>query len=93
MASVVTNSEADILSRVIDPDEPCLSREAAECILQLGFPREDVERMNTLAERARAGILTPEERELADRYERVGHFLSLLKSKARLSLKHATHAS
>jgi hypothetical protein len=42
--------------------------------------------MDELAEKARQGSLSPEERAEADSYERVGHFVSLLKSKARRSL-------
>ena len=45
--------------------------------------------MEQLAEKAREGTLTSEEQAEIDCYERVGHFLSLLRSKARISLKHA----
>ena len=39
--------------------------------------------MHELAEKARAGTLTVEEHVEMDNYERVGHLLSLMKSKAR----------
>ena len=55
-------------------------------ILALDFPKEDRVRMNDLAESARSGTLTAEEQLELDAYERVGHFLSLLKAKARISL-------
>jgi uncharacterized protein YnzC (UPF0291/DUF896 family) len=61
----------------------------AEMILAFTFPNEDRERMNQLAQKAREGTLTGEEQAEIDAYERVGHFLSLLQSKARISLKHA----
>jgi hypothetical protein len=76
-----------ILDRLIDPQRPTLSRDAAESILRLEFKQEDPDRMNQLAEKAREGTLTPDERSEIENYERVGHFLSLMKSKARASLK------
>ena len=42
--------------------------------------------MNPLAARAGDGELTDDEQREIDAYERVGHFLSLLKSKARVWL-------
>ena len=81
--------EAEILTRVISPDDPSLKRKVAEAILTMGFKPADQQRMNDLAEKARGGILSPAERAEADSYERVGHFVSLLKSKARRSLASA----
>jgi hypothetical protein len=49
--------------------------------------------MNQLAQKARDGTLTAEEQVEIDCYERVGHFLSLLRSKARLSLQQANVSS
>ena len=43
--------------------------------------------MQLLSEKAEAGTLTRSERAQAENYERIGHFLSTLKSKARSSLK------
>ena len=79
-------NEAEILSRVIAPEEPTLPPETARIILTFDFKKEDRERMDMLAEKARAGALTAEEQSEIDCYERVGHFLSLLRSKARISL-------
>ena len=59
----------------------------ARAILSLRFQHDDLDRMNQLAEGARQGSLTDEKQAEVDSYERIGHFLSLLKSKARLSLK------
>ena len=67
--------EAQILTRVIAPEDSPLDRKAA-----------DKQRMDELAEKARQGTLSPDERTEAESYERVGHFISLLKSKARRSL-------
>lgn len=43
--------------------------------------------MRALAAKAREGLLTPEEEIEIDSFERVGHLLSTLKSKARKVLK------
>ncbi len=81
--------EAEILTRVIAPDDPVLEKKAAEAILALGFKAADRRRMDELAEKARQGTLNAEERAEADSYERIGHFVSLLKSKARRTLASA----
>ena len=86
MSTAATQSEADILSRIIAPGKATLPSQTAEMILALDFPKEDRVRMNDLAESARSGTLTAEEQLELDAYERVGHFLSLLKAKARISL-------
>ena len=78
--------EAEILTRVLSPDDPSLDRKAAETILAMGFKASDRRRIDELAEKARQGTLSADERAEADSYERVGHFVSLLKSKARRSL-------
>lgn len=87
MTAVTTINEAEILSRVIAPEQPTLPPDTAKIILTFDFGKEDRERMSQLAEKASAGTLTPEEQAEIDCYERVGHFLSLLKSKARISLQ------
>jgi hypothetical protein len=89
MNTDTTINEAEILSRVIAPEEPTLPADTAKIILTFDFRKEDRERMNDLAERAREGTLTAEEQAEIDCYERVGHFLSLLQSKARVSLRQA----
>jgi hypothetical protein len=73
-------SESSILSRVVVPK---LTPDAIESILSIEFPSDDVDRINALAEKARDGALTDEEREELDNFERVGLMLSILKSKAR----------
>ena len=82
-----TNAEVEILQRVIAPDEPTLEHDTATMLLGLDFPQEDRERMEWLADKARAGSLTAAEQVEIDSYERVGHFISLLRSKARTSLR------
>ena len=93
MSTAAANIEAEILSRIIAPGKPELPVNTAEMILALEFPREDRERLDQLAEKAREGTLTGEEQLEIDAYERVGSFLSLLRSKARISLKRARRES
>jgi hypothetical protein len=84
MSSTTTEaSEAALWARLLEPAESELSPEAARYILGLRFPESDVDRMRELADQARAGALSEPERVELDCYERVGHALSLMKSKAR----------
>jgi hypothetical protein len=43
--------------------------------------------MHELLDKAKAGTLTAADKEDAESYERVGHLLSILKAKARVSLQ------
>lgn len=81
------DSEAAILSRIIEPAKPELPAQVARLILQWEFSSDDCQRMRDLLVRAKAGKLTGTEKIEAANYERVGHLLSILKSKARTSLK------
>ena len=58
--------------------------------MHFGFSDRQRQRMHELAEKARSGELTDEERLEADGYERVSSLLGILQSKARLSLKQST---
>ena len=89
MATVTTDPDSDlaILSRLIRPKRHGLSASAARAILKIDFEASDRERMNVLAEKARSGTLTPQERAAIDNYERVGHLLDLIHAKARQSLR------
>jgi hypothetical protein len=88
-----TTIDAQILTRVIAPDEPTLSPEAARGILSLSFHDQDRKRMSELAEKARQGTLTDSEREEIEGFERISSLLGLLQSKARVSLKKTTSHS
>jgi hypothetical protein len=82
-------TDVAILSRVLQPDKPTLSPEAARALLTLEFGQEDRERMHQLALKAQEGRLTAQEEVELENYRRVGNLLSLMKSKARRSLKSA----
>jgi hypothetical protein len=86
-SAALETSEMAILRRVVDPDEPFRSVEAARAILGLRFSASDRTRMNRLAARNRHGKLKPEEEEALNNYIRVGQTLGILQSKARRSLK------
>lgn len=86
-ATHTNTSEVSILNRILRPDTPTFSPEAARDILSLDFDRADKERMRELSAKARAGALTAEEDAEAGKYELVGHLLNIMQSKARRSLK------
>jgi hypothetical protein len=90
MSSAMTEtSEMAILRRVVDPEQPLLSAEAARAILRLDFSAADRARMNQLAAKNREGKLTPTEEQELNSYIRVGQTLGILQSKARRSLRAA----
>lgn len=76
-----------IFRRIVDPDQPFLSAEAAQAILRLDFSPSDRDRMNDLASKNRQGYLTKEEEVELNNYIRVGQVLGVLQSKARRSLR------
>lgn len=80
-------TEAEIFSRLIDATNPTLTPEAATGILQLGYSEADHTRMSELAGKSSEGTLTSDERRELESYVFVGDVLSLLKSKARVSLR------
>jgi hypothetical protein len=90
---MATASEAEIFSRVIDPSNPTLTAEAARAILQLGYSEADHARTEELARKSNEGTLTPDERRELEGYVFVGDVLSMLKSKARLSLNRHSPAA
>lgn len=90
--STESTSETAIFERLVLPSEPGLSQEAARSLLSVGFSSEDTKRMHVLSERARQGTLTPDEQQEIDNYERVGHYLAILQSKARTALRDSTDA-
>ena len=80
-------SEVAIFGRVLESDQATLDVAAARAILNLDFKQSDKDRMRELLAKAKKGTLTADEQVAIDNYERVGHMLSLMKSKARRSLR------
>jgi hypothetical protein len=85
--------EADIFSRIIDPSNPTLIPQAAEGILSLSYSEADHARMADLAAKSNQGTLSAEELQELESYVFVGDVLSLMKSKARISLQRRTPAA
>jgi hypothetical protein len=80
-------SDVAILSRLLQPGAGTLSASVARAFLALSFPPADQMRMRELSAKAQDGTLTGTEQNEINNYERVGHILSVLKSKARRSLQ------
>lgn len=83
-------SEVAILGRVIMVPGSPLSPDTARSILALSFAPADIDRMQNLAQKARDGSLTDAEQVEIENFERAGHVLSLLKSRARMALASQT---
>ncbi len=84
--SVTSNTEAAILARLIQARDS-MSPDVAQYLLSFDFDAEDRERMEVLAERARAGNLTPAETAELDSYLHIGSLISIMQSKARRLLR------
>jgi len=80
------NTEAAILSRLIQFGQGELPREAAEYLLSIRFDDLDVARMNHLSDRAQRGMLTSDEQTELDSYIHVGNLIATIQSRARLAL-------
>ncbi len=82
-----SNTPTAILARLIVPEEPSLSPDAARSLLRSRFSEHDRQRMQELLAKAKDATLSVEEAQEAEAYDHIGHLLALLQSKARLSLK------
>jgi hypothetical protein len=82
-------TDAAIVGRLMMPDRSDFSPEVAREILSIQLSPEDQSHMRELSGKAQEGTLTADEQEEVESYRRVGYWLGVLWSKARLSLKHA----
>jgi hypothetical protein len=80
-------ARSEILKQIIEPGKGDLSPELARYVLSLGFTNQLQERYRKLSDRAQSGKLTPLEESELDEYLSTDAFISILKSKARVSLK------
>lgn len=85
----IPSNEAAIVGRLMKPDRGDFSPEAAQELLSLRFGDDDQAQMRELSLKAQEGTLTASEQEEVENYRRVGYWLGILWSRARLSLKHA----
>lgn len=83
----IPNTEALILSRLLDLRAPGLTPAAAEFLLTIQFPGEDVARMNKLSDLAPEGALTTDQQSELDSYINVSNLLALMQSRARRLLR------
>src|SRR5688572_26147731 len=81
-----SQSEVEILARVLGNGDNRLPSAIARYILLLGFSESDKGRMHELAVRNQNDALSPVEREELMGYSKAGTVLGILKSKARRSL-------
>lgn len=79
--------EAAIWSRLLGPENTSMSSDVARTIVRIDFPESDKKRMRQLADKARKGTLTPDEQDEIDSYGRIGSFISIMKSRARVALQ------
>jgi hypothetical protein len=92
MATDIITTDAQILTTIISPQQADLDPAVANSLLGLQFSSTQNDRMRALVEKGNRGELTEVETlELAS-YRRVGNFLSIMQSKARLSLKHSSNS-
>lgn len=81
------SSEVAIFGRMLDANRSALTLATARNILEFGFAEDDQQRMQVLSAQAKQGSLSAIEQEEMNNYEKVGHMLSLMKSRARRLLK------
>lgn len=87
MANTSTITEADILSKVVAPNQPGISPEFARAIRDLHFTEKANKQIQKLLGKNNKGTINESERAVLDKYLRVGQFLDLMQAKARLSLE------
>jgi hypothetical protein len=83
----LTPQQAVLLARLVVPVRPDISPEVARYLSQLHFDEIDLQQMNELAAKSRAGTLTEKEQQVLDDYEQVGLILERIKSEARQHLR------
>ena len=82
-----------VLERVIQPENGDLSPELARQVLRFDFPPSDHARYEDLSTRANEGKLTEMERVELEEYLDVNDLLTVLKAKAKASLRSRRHAA
>jgi hypothetical protein len=88
-ATIGEINELTVLGRVINPASAFLSRDGAESILTLKLSEADRQRMHELAALAREGVLTDALLREVEVYSRISSLLTMLHSKARITLRNA----
>jgi hypothetical protein len=89
---MVTDTESDILQRILEAESDSLTPEAARYVLTLQFRPHDHRRIEELAAKSNEGTLAPRERDELERFNRVRLLLVRLKSMARRVLNETDKA-
>jgi hypothetical protein len=87
MTNMTVNTEHELMQRLVDPERCGWSNQAAQAVLQLHFSSEDRVRASDLADRANQGLLSEADQREMESYLRLGTFIDLMQSKARLFLR------
>ena len=80
-------NQVEVLARSIDRAGTKMAPEVARFFMDLQLSDEDRRTLETLAEKARLGTLTPAEQADLDEYRRVGRLVELMKVKAQVAMK------
>jgi hypothetical protein len=80
----------DIMDRVLDPFMDCFTPEVARNVVDLRADAETQARLDSLAQKANEGQLSPEERAIYDRFLEAYNFVTILQAKAREYLRRQT---
>jgi hypothetical protein len=80
------NGNGLLLDRLLEPVSSSLNEEAARKLLDLKAGRKTQARVAKLAGKCNEGDLTPEERREYEMYVMAGHFVAILKARARILL-------
>lgn len=83
------NTEAAILSRVIEADQLKITPDVARYLLSMQLPEADRARVDELSAKARSGSLTGAEGGELDSYLHIGSLLGVMQSRARKFLNTA----
>ena len=75
-----------LLDRILEPVSSSLNEEAARKLLDIKADRRTQARVSKLADKCNEGELTPEERREYEMYVMAGHFVAVLKARARILL-------
>ena len=86
MSGATALMDSRIMAEVVESQEGDFEPDVARAIMRLRFSPVQNEQMRQLADKHNRGELTEDERDQLESYRRVGNFLALLQSKARLSL-------
>ena len=83
---MATTNGKHVLDQLLDPVTRCLTPEAARSLLDLRAPAAAQARIEELADRCTAGVLTPDEASEYDSYLAAGNLIAVLQAKARALL-------